>query len=107
MNVESIGVVIPAYNAGKTIASLIENVGRQIPFKNVIVVDDGSTDRTSSICKEYVIHTVRHHTNKGKGAALKTGFVEAEKTGKILVERVPKPIHNFRKLLAGRIEIFK
>ena len=81
MNIESIGAIIPAYNAGETLAPLIEKVERQIPRKNVIVVDDGSTDGTSQVCKEYVIHTVHHRTNNGKGAALKTGFAEAKKKG--------------------------
>ena len=81
MDIESIGAVIPAYNAGETLARLIEKVKCQIPCKNVIVVDDGSTDGTSLVCEEYGIHSVHHRKNKGKGAALKTGFVEAEKKG--------------------------
>ncbi len=81
MDIESIGVVIPAYNAGETLARLIEKIKCQLPLKNVIVVDDGSTDGTSRACEEYGIHSVRHGTIKGKGAALKTGFIEAGKKG--------------------------
>ena len=40
----------------------------------VIVVDDGSTDRTSEVARLVGAEVIRHKTNMGKGAALKTGF---------------------------------
>ncbi len=43
----------------------------------VIVVDDGSTDDTAEIIAEYPVRLLRHHTNKGYGAALKTGIRKA------------------------------
>lgn len=70
-----IGVIIPAYNEelnlGKTLERIPNNVSDNL---NVIVVDDGSADRTSEIASKYNIILLRHHRNRGNGAATKTGL---------------------------------
>ncbi len=68
-----IGVIIPAFNAGKTIGRIIDSVKEHIPSP-VIVVDDGSVDSTCQIAIEHEAIVLSHHHNKGKGEALKTGF---------------------------------
>jgi len=72
-----LSVVIPAYNEGKTIAETIQNV-RQTSFKvEIIVVDDGSADDTAAVVHNIGYDNIRlilHGENKGKGAALSTGF---------------------------------
>jgi len=64
--------LVPAYNEEKTIQEVISEL------KNInldcIVVDDGSTDRTSEIAQKSNAIIIRHDKNKGKGEALKTGF---------------------------------
>ena len=83
-----LSVVVPAYNEEKTLATIIEKL-LSIPFlKQVVIVDDGSTDRTSEIAdnlamKNPRILTVHHTKNKGKMEALKTGFLHS--TGAIVV----------------------
>lgn len=67
-----ITVLIPAYNAEKTIASLVVEVLKIIP--NVIVVDDASSDRTFEVLREVNCDVITHAENKGKGGALRTGF---------------------------------
>ena len=65
-------VLLPAYNEEVSIASMIilsENYADE-----VIVVDDGSNDRTAQIAEKTNATVIRHEKNKGKGAALKTGF---------------------------------
>jgi glycosyltransferase involved in cell wall biosynthesis len=52
---------------------------------DVIVVDDGSTDRTADLAKRSGAVVVRHHCNLGKGNALRTGFVEALKMNPVIV----------------------
>lgn len=73
-------VVIPTYNNGRTLAAVIEDVGRYA--EDMIVINDGSTDHTAAILKQYPdIKTVTHPVNKGKGTALKHGLSLAEKEG--------------------------
>lgn len=64
-------IVIPAYNEELTIGSVVALAKK---YGDVLVVDDGSKDRTSEIAQNAGAIVVRHETNKGKGAALKTGF---------------------------------
>ncbi len=82
MLVNSIGVVIPAYNAEKTIGTIIEQlINYGFKPKNIIVVDDGSKDNTYSIAMHYDIELIRNHNNMGKGAALDNGFNKAMSLG--------------------------
>ncbi len=64
-------IVIPAYNEELTIGSVVALARK---YGDVLVVDDGSGDRTSEIAREGGATVIRHSTNRGKGAALKTGF---------------------------------
>jgi glycosyltransferase involved in cell wall biosynthesis len=69
-------VIIPVYNNASTIGSVIEGV--QQYTSNVVVVDDGSTDDTFSVCSNIPsIALLRHEVNRGKGAALRTAFTYA------------------------------
>lgn len=69
-----IAVVIPAFNAAQTLGTLLEQVSRVIDGASIIVVDDGSTDDTSAIASEAGARVIRHRQNRGKGAALRSGF---------------------------------
>ena len=72
-------MVIPAYQAEKTVRSLAaELVGQGFP---VIVVDDGSTDRTAELAAESGAQVIRRRRNGGKGAALREGFSAARNGG--------------------------
>ena len=67
-----ITAILPAYNEEISIGSMVL---RTAPYVDqVIVVDDGSTDKTAQIAKMAGADVANHSTNKGKGAALKTGF---------------------------------
>lgn len=69
-----VAVLIPAYNAADTLPALLERTMVFVPNKNIIVVDDGSTDATRSIADRSGVITIVHTRNKGKGAALQSGF---------------------------------
>jgi glycosyltransferase involved in cell wall biosynthesis len=72
-------VVIPCFNEGATIAGLVGAALQHLPL--VVVVDDGSTDMTSEAAQSAGARMVRHETNRGKGAALRTGLALAVKQG--------------------------
>ena len=83
-----LSIIIPVYNEGKTIQLILEKVqavniinGIQ---KEIIVVNDGSTDDTETAIENYIaknkkttIHYFKHDRNQGKGAALHTGISKA------------------------------
>ena len=76
-----ISVVVPVYNEEKTVAQILESIGRVPLDLEVIVVDDASTDRTWEILQALRQQApydryryVRHEHNQGKGAGLRTGF---------------------------------
>jgi hypothetical protein len=83
---ETLSVVIPAYNEEDGIAEIVQRVLDTRPALaesgaklELIVVDDGSSDRTAEIVSKYPeVNLVRHRTNHGYGAALKTGFAHAQ-----------------------------
>ena len=78
MNISNICVVIPTYNNEKTLAMVIDSVLEYTT--SVIVVADGSTDRTNEILNAYKekIKIISYPKNRGKGYALKCGFDYAE-----------------------------
>ena len=83
-----LSIVIPCFNEKATILELIDAV-KQAPIecKQIIIVDDGSTDGTREILKQLEDHEdidiIYHDINRGKGAALSTGFAAA--TGDICI----------------------
>jgi glycosyltransferase involved in cell wall biosynthesis len=75
-----VSIIIPAYNAEKFIARTIYSaLGQTYQTKEIIVVDDGSTDRTCGIAREFEKYGVRVFTqaNKGAAAARNKGFDES------------------------------
>jgi glycosyltransferase involved in cell wall biosynthesis len=79
LNSIKISVVLPAYNEEISIGSIV--LLTRLYVDNVIVVDDGSSDRTSEIAKKAGAEVIVHERNKGKGVALKTGFKAAVEMG--------------------------
>jgi len=71
-NKVNIYVVVPAYNEENTISDVITNL-KNNNYKNIIVIDDGSTDSTYKIAKENKTIVIKHPINLGAGAAVKTG----------------------------------
>ncbi len=70
-------VLIPAYNAAQQLPELFARLFCLVDRSDVIVVDDGSNDDTSSVAEAAGVRLVRHDKNEGKGAALKAGFAMA------------------------------
>ncbi len=68
-----IAIVIPAYNEEKTIEKLLDHF-KHFPKRNIIVVDDGSNDKTSFIVEKFGATLLKHKENLGKGMAHRTAF---------------------------------
>ena len=82
-----LSIVIPAFNEQDTILTVIERVRAVALDKEILIVDDASTDRTSerlaSLPPLPDVRVVRHDKNQGKGAALRTGIQAA--TGDVVI----------------------
>jgi glycosyltransferase involved in cell wall biosynthesis len=77
-----LSVVIPVYNEEATLEAIVERVVEEPTPKELVLVDDGSSDRSLEILaqleKRDDVRVFRHAKNRGKGAALQTGFREAQ-----------------------------
>ena len=77
-----LSVIMPAYNEEATLSAIVDKVSRIPHLLELIIVDDHSSDRTSTIAMDLAvrhphIRYIRHEKNAGKTAALKTGFAES------------------------------
>jgi len=89
--IKKISLIVPIYNEGETIKNVLKKLSA-LNFnkmeKEIIVVNDGSTDRTREILERlqvagYKLQVVHHKENQGKGAAVRTGLKEV--TGEVIV----------------------
>lgn len=78
-----VSVIIPAYNEAETIKDVIERTKRIYTELEIIVINDGSTDRTADIARESGAIVYSHPYNMGNGASIKSGIRIA--SGDILV----------------------
>lgn len=72
-----LAILIPAYNEEKMLRKVIKSLPRRFPKitkKEIIVVSDGSTDRTAMIALKNKVTLIEHDLNRGLGGALGTGF---------------------------------
>lgn len=75
-------ILIPAYNEEKTIGKVLESIPRRYPKISkveIVVVSDGSTDKTAEIAEKAGVTLITHDLNRGLGGALGTGFEYARK----------------------------
>ncbi len=76
---DKVVAVIPAYNEERFIGSVVLKARQYVD--SVIVVDDGSADDTATIARNAGAVVVQHRINRGKGAALNSGFSKARELG--------------------------
>ncbi|MBI2660083.1 glycosyltransferase family 2 protein [Candidatus Woesearchaeota archaeon] len=79
MKTSNVWAVIPAYNEQHSIAGIVKKTKEYV--NNVVLVDDGSTDKTNELARQAGAIVLKHIVNLGKGAALKTGCDFAVKNG--------------------------
>lgn len=106
-----ITAIVPAYNEEKTIGQVLADLKNYVD--KIIVVNDGSNDRTAEIAKSLGAEVYHHFLNRGLGASLKTGFEVAKKLNAEIVitfdadgqhraEDIPKLI---KPILDGQAEV--
>jgi len=106
LNNPKIFIIIPAYNEEKNISRVLDELTQK--YENIIIVNDGSSDKTSEIVKKYPVVLLEHVINRDQGASLQTGndyalkngadiIVHFDADGQFLVEEIKnllKPIIN-------------
>jgi len=74
---QDVSIVIPAYNEEAVIGSVVLGLKDQAGWREIVVVDDASTDGTAAAAERAGARVIRHPYNKGNGAAVKTGIRDA------------------------------
>ena len=74
-------IVIPAFNEEARLPDLLAELRRTLPDHDLVVIDDGSRDRTAEVAARAGARVLRHPYNLGYGAALQTGFKYALECG--------------------------
>ncbi|MEJ5328317.1 MAG: glycosyltransferase family 2 protein [Candidatus Bathyarchaeia archaeon] len=91
-----LSVIIPAYNEEKSIGNVVEETMQvletlKMPYE-ILVVDDGSKDRTREVASRYKVQVVSYPRNRGKGYALRKGLEHAQ--GDIIITIDADGSHN-------------
>jgi len=109
---QSISIVIPAYNEEKrlpsTLARVIEYMnGKHFPFAEILIVDDGSQDRTVALAAEFAerhpcVRVLQNPGNRGKGYSVRHGMLEAKGEWVLFTDAdLSAPIEEIEKLFAA------
>ena len=73
----AVSIIIPAFDEEGAIPQVIASLRAAASWREIIVVDDGSTDRTGDVARTAGANVVRHPYNIGNGASVKSGIREA------------------------------
>jgi glycosyltransferase involved in cell wall biosynthesis len=93
-----VAVIIPAFKEERNITTILDVLHRTDIANEIILVDDGSPDRTAEIMQEFSkndarMHVIRHETNKGKGQAIFTGWAATTAPYIIMLDADLKNLH--------------
>ena len=100
MNNMNLTIIIPAYNAENFIINTLEKIITEFPGSEVIVINDGSKDKTLEKIQSFSnTEIINHEENMGKGMALRSGFNLATKDFIIFTDAdLPYGVENIKKI---------
>ena len=106
-------VFIPAWNEEQSLPAVLQELRNELPAADVLVVDDGSTDRTADVAREHGAHVLSFGANRGLRAAIAAGYGYAAEHGYEYCGRVDAdgqhPVAELGKLLelvrSGRCDV--
>jgi glycosyltransferase involved in cell wall biosynthesis len=81
-------IIVPAFREEKSIHSVLLDLKRQAPGYDILVIDDGSKDRTCEICAGIDCNIIKHPFNMGYGVSIQTGYKFAWQKGYDVVVQV-------------------
>jgi len=81
-------VFVPAWNEEENLPAVLEELRRELPSADVLVVDDGSTDGTAAVAREHGAEVVSFGSNRGLPAGIATGYGYANENGYAFCLRV-------------------
>ncbi len=112
---DKIGVLVPAYNESESIAYVLDRIPEQVCglATAVLVVDDGSRDRTGEVAAQHGAAVARHVINRGGGAALRTGYRLLAESGATIVvtldadgQHLPSEMHRLvEPIVSGEVAV--
>jgi glycosyltransferase involved in cell wall biosynthesis len=82
----TVTIVIPAMNEAAAIGGVVRELLASAPWRDVLVIDDGSSDDTAARASEAGARVIRHPYNKGNGAAVKSGIRAADSEYILIVD---------------------
>src|SRR5690349_20680463 len=97
-------VFIPAWNEEENVGAVLDEARAELPDADLLVVDDGSTDRTAELARAHGADVVSFGANRGLPFAIAAGFDEALECGYAYCGRLDgdgqHPAHELKRLLA-------
>ncbi len=101
-------ILLPSYNVGTTLGPLLDAL---LTYGHaLLVIDDGSLDQTRSVAEQYVdkgVSLLHHPVNRGKGAALRTGFAWALEKGFDVAVAMDSDLQHDPNDLLGLLQVFE
>ena len=100
-----VSIIIPAFNEEAAIGEVVRDLKGTLAGAEIIVIDDGSSDRTAEAASAAGAHVVRHGGNRGYGAAIKTGIKHSDHDWIVLIDAdCTYPVHSVGELLAATVD---
>ncbi len=103
-SLQNTAVILPVYNTGHHLKALLPELLTYFPARQIIAVNDGSSDDSTAICNHFGVNLIDFDHNQGKGAALLAGMHKALETGSLFAltidsdeQHPPAHIHDFIK----------